>query len=520
MSLELLARAVEASGAAAETHASPPDAAPPSLGARIFEAVQTPSSEPEINSFLRADPSAALVRWFGPDRLVGADAARLRRMIDRELAEIDAAISRACDALLHDPAFQQLEGAWRGVHWLTDTLGGDGMTVLRLLDCRWGELTRDLERAADFDQSTLFRLIYEEEFGMPGGVPFSLLVGLYEVRHKPGRGRSTDDVSALRALSRVCAAAFAPVVLGASPALFEVERFGELDLRQSITDTLSSADHRRFQALQQSQDSRFIALTAPRVLLRTPYRGREAGDCGFTYQERVRVGGRDELWGVGALAVAQVCIRAFDDHRWLAAIRGTVEDRIDAGVISGLPLADFGTDSAGTALKSPLEVNISGALESEMTKAGVICLRRCKDTPYAALFSLPTLHRPKMNLNSEIARINSQLGAVLNYVLCVSRFAHYIKVIGREWIGSLKSAEACETKLQSWLYDYCSAGDKLSFEMKARHPLQDGRISVRETPGAPGTYECTAWLKPHLQLDQAIAEFQLTTTLQGVEHAL
>ncbi len=502
----------------AATSTSPAAALP--LGDRVLDTVQTSGGASEVDDFLRAEPAEALIRWFGSDRLVGADAGRLRRLIDRAVAELDAALSRACDALLHHPAFQQLESAWRGIHWLTDTLGGDGMTRLRLLDCRWAELTRDLERASDFDQSALFRLVYEEEFGMPGGVPFSLLVGLYEVRHKPGRGRATDDVSALRALSRVCAAAFAPIVLGASPALFEVDRFGELDLRQSITDTLSSADHRRFQALQQSPDSRFIALAAPRILLRTPYRGREAGDCGFTYEERVRVGGADELWGVGALAVAQVCIRAFDDHRWLAAIRGTVEDQIDAGVISGLPLADFTTDSRGTALKSPLEVNISGALESEMTKAGVICLRRCKDTPYAALFSLPTLHRPRTNLNSEIARINSQLGAVLNYVLCVSRFAHYIKVIGREWIGSLKSPEACEIKLQSWLYDYCSAGDKLSFEMKARHPLQDGRVSVRETPGAPGSYECTAWLKPHLQLDQAIAEFQLTTTLQGVEHAL
>ena len=515
MSLDLLDRPVDVADAAdeAESVSSP-------LGPRIFDVVQSPDLAGEIGDFLRANAAEALVRWFGADRLAGADAGRLRRMLDREVAEIDAALSRACDALLHHAAFQQLESAWRGVHWLTDTLGGDGMTVLRLLDCRWPELTRDLERAADFDQSTLFRLVYEEEFGMPGGVPFSLLVGLYEVRHKPGRGRSTDDVSALRALSRVCAAAFAPIVLGASPALFEVERFGELDLRQSITDTLSGVDHRRFQSLQQSPDTRFLALAAPRILLRTPYRGREAGDCGFAYEERVRVGGRDELWGVAALAVAQVCIRAFDDHRWLAAIRGTVEDEIDAGVISGLPVADFGTDSTGTALKSPLEVNISGSLESELTKAGVICLRRCKDTPYAALYSLPTLHRPKMNLNAEIARINSQLGAVLNYVLCVSRFAHYLKVVGREWIGSLKSAQACETKLQSWLYDYCSAGDKLSFEMKARHPLQDGRISVRETPGSPGSYECTCWLKPHLQLDQAIAEFQLTTTLQGVEHAL
>ena len=490
------------------------------LGVRIRDAVLSAGDHAKVDAFLRADPAQALRLWFGPERLAGADAGRLRRLIDRDLALLDEALSRACDAILHHPAFQALEGAWRGVRWLADTLGIDGMTQLRVLDCRWGELTRDLERAGEFDASTLFQLVYEGEFGMPGGVPFSMLVGLYEVRHKPGEGRSTDDVAALRALSGVCAAAFAPVVLGASPALFEVDRFGELDLRQSISDTLSDVDHRRFTALQQAPDTRFLALAAPRVLLRTAYRGREAGDCGFRYEERVRPGGRDQLWGVASLAVAQVCIRAFDDHRWLAAIRGTVSDRIDGGVISGLPAPDFATDAPGVALKPPLEVHVSSALESEMTKAGVICLRRCKDTPYPALYSLPTLHRPAMTANAEIARINAQLGAVLNYVLCVSRFAHYLKVMGREWIGSLKSAEACETKLQTWLYRYCSAGDKLPFDIKARHPLQEGRVSVRETPGRPGSYEVSAWLRPHLQLDQAIAEFQLTTTLQGAARAL
>ena len=491
--------------------------------APLRDDVRAAASSPQdgrLDAFLAADRAEALELWLGPGRAAGLDAGRLRRLLDRDIAAIDEALGRACDAVLHHSSFQELESAWRGVRWLAETLGGDGMTLLRLLDCRWGELTRDLERATDFDRSTLFRLIYDEEFGTPGGVPVSLLVGLYEVRHKPARGRSTDDVGALRALSGVCAAAFAPIVMGASPGLFEVERFGDLDLRQSVGDTLSDIGHRRLQSLQQAPDTRFIALAAPRILLRTPYRGRDAGDCGFRYEERVRADGRDQLWGVAALAVAQVCIRAFDEHRWLAATRGTVLDKVDAGVVSGLPAADFATDSPGTAIKPALEVNLSAALEADLTRAGVICVKRCKDTPYLALHSLPTLHRPPVNFTSEIARTNAQLGAVLNYVLCVSRFAHYLKVIGREWIGSLKSAEECERKLQTWLYGYCSAGDNLSFELKARHPLQDGRVSLREIPGSPGAYECSAWLKPHLQLDQAVAEFQLTTTLQGVHHAL
>ena len=172
--------------------AGDPDGRTP-LAARIRDLVLVEEGGDEITAFLAADPAEALTLWFGRARLEGADAGRLRRLIDRELSALDETLSRACDAVLHHPAFQALESAWRGVYWLADTLGGDGMTRLRLLDCRWPELTRDLERAAEFDGSTLFQLVYEQEFGTPGGVPFSMLVGLYEVRHKPGRGRTRSS---------------------------------------------------------------------------------------------------------------------------------------------------------------------------------------------------------------------------------------------------------------------------------------------------------------------------------------
>ena len=489
------------------------------LRARVLDAAAL-DGDGALQAFAAAEPAQALRLWFGAERLRGVDGARLRRMIDRDIAEIDDVLARSCDAILHHPRLQALEAAWRGVRWLVDGLGSDGMTLLRLMDCRWPELVRDLERAPEFDQSGLFDWIYNSEFGMPGGIPFSLLIGLYEVQHKPTRGRTSDDVTALRALSRVCAAAFTPMVMSVSPAMFDLDRFGELDLRQSLAATLSDIEHRRFMSFAQSSDARFIALAAPRVLLRTPYVGREAADCGFRYEERVRNGGRDELWGNAALAVGHVCLRAFNDSRWLAAIRGTTPNQIAGGVVDGLPAPAFATDAPFTALKFPLEINVSAVIERDLAEAGIICLKRCKDTGYLAFYNLPTLHRPRLNYNNEIARVNAQLGSMLNYILCVSRFAHYLKVIGREWIGSMKTAEDCEMKLQSWLHGFCSAGDRLSYETKARFPLQDGRIRVRETPDKPGAYECTVHLKPHFQLDQAVSEFQLTTTLQGVEHAL
>ena len=475
-----------------------------------------------IDAFLAApDDPAALRAWFGPELLAKTTPDRLRRLVDRDIAEIDSVLNRFANAMLHHQRFQALEAAWRGVMWLVNTLSTEGMTVVRMLDARWAELARDLERAPEFDQSYLFNQIYNEEFGMPGGVPFSMMVGLYEVQHRPTRDHPTDDVTVLRHLSGVAAAAFCPIVLGVAPAMFGVDDFADLDLRQSLAPTFRLPEYGRLQSFQQTPDARFIGLVAPRILLRAPYRGRGAHDCGFRFEETVRGSGEaDQLWGVGALALANICIRAFNEHRWLAAIRGTVPDQLSGGVIAGLPLVDFETDAPQTALRFSIEVNVSETLEREMTEAGFIAIRRCKDTPYSAIFNLPTAHKPKGTYFSEIAKVNEQLGAMLNYILCVARFAHYIKVIARSWIGSYKTADECEARLQRWLNGFCSAGDQLSYEMKARYPLQDGRVRVRDIPGKPGSYECTAALKPHFQLDQAVSEFQLVTTVQGVERQL
>ena len=461
-----------------------------------------------LDAFLLAPAAEALALWTGG---APADPDALRLKLDADLAEIDHALSQAVNAILRHPRLQALEAAWRGAAWLVSGLGADGATVLRLLDARWPEVVRDVERAADFDRSALFEKVYNEEFGMPGGVPYSLLVGLYEVRHRPTREHPTDDVTALRHLSGVAAAAFSPLVLGAAPALFGADRFSELDLRQSLGATFKLTEYARLQALQQSPDARFLGLVAPRILLRGPRRGRAAGDCGFRYTSDPR----DLVWGCASLAVAHVCLRAFNEHRWPAAVRGTVRDQTSGGLVAQLPTPDFETDSPGTAIKFPSEVNVSEGLEREANEAGLIFLRRVKDTPDLAIYNMPSLQRPRGAYASEIARVNEQLGAMLNYMLCVSRFAHYIKVIGREWIGSFASADECQSRLQRWLNAFTSAGEQLSFEEKARYPLQEGRIEVQDAPGRPGSYECTVRLRPHFQLDHAISEFQLVTVVQG-----
>ncbi len=472
-------------------------------------------------TFLAAADDVALRLWFG-DRFLGDidDVARLRRVLDREIAEIDDILAAGCNALLHHPKVLALEAAWRGVFWLTGSLSSDGQTWIRLLDCRWVELARDLERAADFDQSALFDLVYNQEFGMPGGIPYSMLIGLYEVQHRPTREHPGDDVAVLRRLSAVAAAAFSPILLGVTPAMLGGDSFGDLDRQATLAGTFRRAEYTRFNAFRAMSDARFIGLVCPRILLRAPYRGRQAGDCGFRFVESIDAAGADQVWGVGALTLAHICLRAFNDYRWMAAIRGTIEDELAGGVIVDLATPDFETDAPMTMVKFPLEVSLTEVLERDLSDAGIICIRRCKDTPYVAVNNLPSAHRAKGAFTSEIARINEQLGAMMNYILCVGRFAHYIKVMAREWIGSYKSAEECERRLSKWLSSYCSTGDDMSYDLRARYPLQAARVKVQPVVGLPGSFECVVHLKPHLLLDQAISEFQLVTVVQGVERQL
>lgn len=448
---------------------------------------------------------AALVEW-----LTDGAGAEWRTRADAAIACIDAAISDQVNAILGHPRFAGLEAAWRGIRWLVGGLGIDNASRIRLLDARWPELARDFERAPEYDRSALFDLVYAQEFDMPGGVPFSLLIGLYDVQHRPSRAHSSDDVEVLRHLAQVGAAAFAPIILDAAPGLFGVDRFGELDLRQSLAADFRNPAYARLQSFQAKPDSRFIGVATPPIRLRGPWRGRQVGDCGFRYEADER----QSLWGAAALAIGHVALRAFNDYRWPAAVRGLVRDELTAGLVATLPALDFATDAPAKIIKFPVAVQLSEALDRELAEAGFTSIRRVKDTPYLAIHNMPSLHRPTTSYDGEVARTNQQLGTMLNYILCVSRFAHYIKVIGREWIGSLKSADEVEHRLQRWLNQYVSSGSEIDFDQKARFPLQEGRISVADVPGAPGSYSCTVALKPHFQLDQAISEFHLTTVIR------
>ncbi len=442
-----------------------------------------------------------------------ARAARRARAA-RLLAAIDAALSAQLDAVLHHPSFQRLEALWRGVRWLCEDMDGDAKLRLRILDCRWGEAARDLERALAFDQSTLFERVYSDEFGTPGGEPFGMIVVDHQIWHRPGGRERTDDVAALMGLSEVAAAAFCPFVFGVDPRLAGMDGFDEIDLRQDLAGAFAGRDFAGWDRLRRMPDARFLAAVAPRLLLRPRHRGRDLWRLGFVYDEQV-ASAADLLWLSGGFALAQVAARAMRLHRWPAAIRGAAAAS-EGGTVGGparhfLP-ADLTHDPARIVIRQPTENAVSEEQEIELNLAGIIALRQLPYVGAAAFLNLPSLHRPP-DYDSEAARMNAKMNAMLNYIMCVCRFAHFLKVMARDWVGKYTDAKQCEALLSDWLRKYVTGNDDASDEMRRRYPLREARVIVEDEPGKPGTYRCEIALRPHYQLDQIASEFRLTTAI-------
>jgi len=462
------------------------------------------------------DPGEALLRWFGGAVIHAARAgglAAIRSALDRDIAALDALLADQVDAILHHPRVKALESAWRGLRYLADQSDGREQVILRVLPCRWSEIARDLERAIEFDQSGLFDKIYNQEFGMPGGKPFGLLLILHEVQHRPTHDHPYDDISVLKALSQVAAAAFAPVILGARPALLGLEDFSELAQPIDIARPFAGPEYARWRAFQGTEDSRFVGICLPHILLRPPWKDDGTRADGFRYAEdRNGMRTADFLWGHAGFAFAAVLIRAFDTYGWFADIRGARRDEIAGGLVTGLPTPSFGTDRPGIAIRPPLDVSIADRQENILTDLGLIPLLVARFTPHAVFYGNASARTvdPRETL---VATMNQRLSSMLQYIFCVSRFSHFIKVIGRDRVGSFATPEECERFLQDWLMGYCLGNDDASLDQKARYPLREASVRVREVPGKPGAFSCVTHLKPHFQLDQVVTSFRLTTEL-------
>ena len=441
--------------------------------------------------------------------LVG-HAAQLRARAQRLIAELDEMLGRQLDAVLHHPAFQRIEALWRGVWWLAGSMAGDAGLRLRILDVRWGELSRDMERAPSFDQSTVFELIYSQEFGTPGGEPFGMLVADHALWHRSTQRDRIDDVATIAGLAEIAAAAFCPLVLGVDARVIGLDDYAEIDLRQDIAASFTGPEFTRFDRLRAQPDSRFIAAVLPRLLARRPHQGRSTPRLGFVYDEIVER--TDQLcWLSGGFALAQVAARAMRVYRWPAAIRGAITES-DGGVVDAPERLFLPQDHAGVVARFPTENAISEEQEIALNAAGFCCLRQLHLTGDAAFLNLPTLHRPP-DYDGEAARMNAKMGSMLNYILCVSRFAHYLKVMARDWVGKYSDAPTCERLLQTWLGRYVTGNDDASPEMRIRYPLREASVEVTEVAGQPGTYACEIAIRPHYQLDQIASEFRLTTRI-------
>ena len=468
----------------------------------------------KLAEFLSAEsPAEALRTWF--DGKVPAGRDEVARALNRAVARIDDLLGQQLNAILHQPVFQKLEAAWRGLAYLVREAheSGDSHIKVRCFPASWKEIENDFEGSLDFDQSTLFRRIYEDEFGIAGGRPLGVLLADYEVRPGPVRGYPHNDIQIMQSLSQVAAAAFCPTILNAGPALFGLERFDSLERELDLESTFDRLDYLKWRALRDTEDARFLGLALPHVLMRLPYEDHSNGAAPFRFVEDVSAADRSGyLWGGAAFALGGVLIRAFADCGWFADIRGVERGVLGGGLVTGLPAHEFGTDAPGVATKASTDVIVTDQLEKQLCELGFISLCRCYDTPYSAFYSAPSIQRPK-RYDSADAAINARISAMLHYMLCIGRFAHILKVYGRDLIGNYSTPAEIETELQRWLSNYVTPDDDANTETKSRRPLRDASVSIVPDPAKPGSYRVALRLMPHYQFDDAKASITLVTEL-------
>jgi type VI secretion system protein ImpD/type VI secretion system protein ImpC len=484
------------------------------LAGRYFGARHKETAE-QFAGFVAAK-TATLTGWFGLEaaRRLAGDRAAMVAALDRDIAALDIMIAGQLDAILHHPRLRKLEGSWRGLAWLTARLSLAGRVKLRILNVTWNEICRDLERAAEFDQSQMFRSVYEDEFGIAGGEPYGLLVVDHEVRHRPGPGATTDDVSALAALSGVAAAAFAPMVIGASPALLGVDEFGELSGVADPAAAMVAAEYQRWKNLANREDIRFLAVGLPRTLARLPWDEALDRHRGFRYRETA-FGPADMVWSSCGYLVAACVIRAFETYAWPADIRGYDVDRLGGGVVEDLPEPLFSTDPASGLERSALELTLTDRQERALVAAGLLPIGTLPYGGQALVGAARSLQTPGKytGASANAANASARLSAQFNTMICVSRFAHYIKIMGRDMVGSFKSSDEIQRHLQNWLMRFASASSSPGAETLAKYPLRGAAVTIAEIPGKPGVYGCVIQLQPHFQLDDIAASFRLMTEI-------
>jgi len=424
-------------------------------------------------------------------------------MINARIAQIDHLLSLQLNEILHHPQFQKLEGSWRGLKYLMDNSETGVGLKIRVMNATKKELLRDIEKAPEFDQSALFKKVYEEEYGVFGGAPFGALIGDYEF------GKHPEDMALLDGISKVAAQAHAPFISAAAPDLFNLEGYQQLDAPRDLAKIFDSTEYAKWKSFRQGEDSRYVALTLPRTLGRLPYGAETKPIEEFSYEEHVD--GTDHskyLWMNAAYSLGTKMTQSFSMYGMCVAMRG-VEG---GGLVEGLPTHSFATDEGDVAMKCPTEVPITDRREKELADLGFVPLVHCKGTDYAAFFSVQSCQKAK-TYDTDAANANARLSTQLPYLMAVSRFAHYLKAMMRDKIGSFMSREEASTFLNRWITKYVTPDDSASPAAKAERPLREARIDVTEVPGKPGCYRAVCFLRPHFQLDELTVSLRLVADL-------
>ncbi len=430
--------------------------------------------------------------------------------INSAIAAIDEAMSKQLSAILQHEKLQKLEGSWRGLNHLVMNSETSSQLKIRMLNLSKKELSKDLEKAVEFDQSQTFKKIYESEFGTAGGEPYAALIGDYEFSGHP------DDLDLLTNMSNIAAAGFCPFISAAAPEMFGFDSFTELSKPRDLEKIFDSAEYTKWRSFRDSEDSRFVTLTMPRVLARLPYGSATKPIEAFNFEEanmdsdgRQLESDHDEYcWMNAAYSMGTTLTKSYAEYGWCTSIRGAE----GGGKVEGLPSHTFVSDDGDVDQKCPTEIGITDRREAELSKLGFLPLCHYKNTDYAVFFGAQTTQKPK-KFDDPDATSNAEISARLPYIMATSRIAHFLKVMARDKIGSFMEASDAEEWLNRWIANYVNGSPGASAEMKARFPLAEANVEVKEVPGQPGVYSAIAWMRPWLQMEELSASLRLVANI-------
>lgn len=432
------------------------------------------------------------------------------RTVQAMIAEIDRKMSEQMNAILHHEDFQKLEGAWRGLHYLVSNTETDEMLKIRVMNISKADLSKNLKKfkGTSWDQSPVFKKVYEEEYGQFGGEPFGCLVGDYYFDHSP------PDVELLSLIAQISAAAHTPFISGVSPTVMNMDSWQELANPRDLTKIFQTPEYAPWRSLRDSDDARYIGLAMPRYLSRIPYGARTNPVSDFAFEEDTESAQHGKYtWSNAAYAMATNINRSFKMYGWCSRIRG-VES---GGAVEGLPCHTFPTDDGGVDMKCPTEIAISDRREAELAKNGFMPLIHKKNSDFAAFIGAQSLQKPAEYDDAD-ATANANLAARLPYLFATCRFAHYLKCIVRDKIGSFKERNDMERWLNDWIKQYVDYNPDSSGEItKARKPLSAAEVVVEEVAGNPGYYSSKFFLRPHYQLEGLTVSLRLVSKLPSAK---